>query len=413
MTPASAPAPSQTYAAAPVASPHHSPAPADSSNPARIEADIERTRAEMGQTINAISDRLEPAVLKEYAKEIIREAGDQARGLINDAGTQAKGLIHTAKDQASEAVHDATIGRVENMFNNVERQVSGTGSSVVDMVRQNPIPAAMIAMGIGWLFMNNRGQQAHHESRRDYRYQAPQSYSGRVYVPTGAENYGATGQYHGQGHSTTTHQHDVEFRDKRSSGDLTGRAREMAGDVADQAQRFVGDVGDQAQRVVGNVTGQAQDTAYQAQNLAGDMAGRAQETFADAAEQARYQAWLARSGFERFLDDNPLAVGAIALGVGAAIGFFTPSTRYEGELMGEARERIVEKAQETFVEAKSQVQDTVQEVVADVTKSDGPMGTNATPRHEPATGSMPTGSTAASSMPTGSARSSTSNTGNI
>jgi len=392
--PATAPTNGTATSTAPIAAaPAYRPmAEANPNSPDRIEAEIERTRAEMGQTLNAISDKLEPAVLKEYAKEIIREAGDQARGLIHDAGDQARGLITNAKDQASEAVHDATIGRVENMFNNVERQVNGTSSSVVDMVRQNPVPAAMVAFGLGWLFMNNRGGQSKNEFRRESYAEQPRSYGSRVYVPTGTENFGATGQYRGYGHSTTTQHPDYDAHDNRTGRDLTDRAREMAGDVAGQAQRVVGDVGDQAQRMMGDVAGQAQDAAYQAQSFAGDVADRAQETFEDAAERARYQAWLARGSFQAFMEDNPLAVGAIALGIGAAVGFFTPSTRQEGEWMGEARDRVVERAQETFAEAKSQIQETVQEVVADVTKSDGPMGTNATPKREPTVGSMATGS---------------------
>ena len=47
---------------------------------------------------------------------------------------------------------------------------------------------------------------------------------------------------------------------------------------------------------------------------------------------------LAQSGvLYEYLEDNPLALGALAVAVGAAVGFAIPSTRYEGQLMGEAR----------------------------------------------------------------------------
>ena len=45
-----------------------------------------------------------------------------------------------------------------------------------------------------------------------------------------------------------------------------------------------------------------------------------------------------------------MAVAAAAMAVGAAIGFAIPSTRYEGELMGDARENLLAKAEDTATE---------------------------------------------------------------
>ena len=46
------------------------------------------------------------------------------------------------------------------------------------------------------------------------------------------------------------------------------------------------------------------------------------------------------------LDENPMTVGALAVGAGAAIGLAIPETSKEHEVMGEARDTVVEKAQE-------------------------------------------------------------------
>jgi hypothetical protein len=43
--------------------------------------------------------------------------------------------------------------------------------------------------------------------------------------------------------------------------------------------------------------------------------------------------------------ENPLTVGALGVGVGAAIGLAIPETSKEHEVMGEARDTVVEKAQ--------------------------------------------------------------------
>ena len=53
---------------------------------------------------------------------------------------------------------------------------------------------------------------------------------------------------------------------------------------------------------------------------------------------------LAQEKYDHLLEQNPLALGAIAMAVGAAVGMAIPSTRYEGELMGETREQLMQKA---------------------------------------------------------------------
>ena len=53
----------------------------------------------------------------------------------------------------------------------------------------------------------------------------------------------------------------------------------------------------------------------------------------------------AERGIERTLRDNPLALGAVAIAVGAAIGLALPHTPVEDEWMGQAKERLVRRAE--------------------------------------------------------------------
>ena len=86
------------------------------------------------------------------------------------------------------------------------------------------------------------------------------------------------------------------------------------------------------------------DLAGRPQNKAGDLSSRTRDRASQLGSQARQQASRASGGFQRMLNDNPLTDGA--LGVGAAIGLAIPETSKEHEVMGEARDTVVEKAQE-------------------------------------------------------------------
>jgi hypothetical protein len=69
----------------------------------------------------------------------------------------------------------------------------------------------------------------------------------------------------------------------------------------------------------------------------------------------------ADGGLQRMLRENPLTTGALAVGLGAAVGLTIPETRKENEVMGEARDTVVEKAQEKAQEAQEKVQRVAEE----------------------------------------------------
>ena len=77
---------------------------------AEARRDIERTRAEMSETIEAIQERLSPTNLKEQVMEQVREQ------------------VQEAKD----AVREATIGKVENIMQSAGDKVYEARRTVVD-----------------------------------------------------------------------------------------------------------------------------------------------------------------------------------------------------------------------------------------------------------------------------------------
>lgn len=235
----------------------------------RTRAEIERTRADMSETVDAIQERLSPENLKEQAKDRVREA---------------------------------TVGRAQE-----------AGSGVVETIRQNPLPAALAGIGLGWLLVSARRSSG---SSTQVRYREREAgYPPGYDYPPPYENV-----------------YDERYQGGSSAGQAVGRARDK----------------------VGETTTQVQDRAGQAASRTQDRAGRL-------AEGARYQARRASGGFQRMLQENPLAVGALGVGVGAAVGLAIPETNKEHEVMGEARDNLVEKAQEKAQDAQQRVQRVAEE----------------------------------------------------
>jgi uncharacterized protein YjbJ (UPF0337 family) len=119
---------------------------------------------------------------------------------------------------------------------------------------------------------------------------------------------------------------------------------------------------DQAQATAGQVAGQVQETA-------GQIAGQVQETAGQFADEAQYRVSDARGRFDDILRENPLAVGAAALALGALAGASVPQTSQENRMLGEARDTLVDRAQEVAHETVDKVQ-RVAESVTDTAKDE-------------------------------------------
>src|SRR5215212_3410617 len=116
------------------------PGPDDQQETEEIRARIEETRAEMSGTIDAIQEKLSPDRLKEHAKEMVREA---------------------------------TVGRAEDIVSNAGQTAKGFSYDMLETIKQNPLPAALAAVGLGWLFMKNSNNSSQDRSRY-YQYRTDQ-----------------------------------------------------------------------------------------------------------------------------------------------------------------------------------------------------------------------------------------------
>ncbi len=283
-------------------------------SPEEIRAEIVTTRTEMSGTIDAIQEKLNPDRLKEQVVETVREQ------------------VETVK----ENIHDATIGRAEEMVSNVSDTARNAGSGFVDTIKQNPIPAALAALGIGWLWK----QRSSGSSQGNY-----STYGqGRISYTGGQPMYGR-GQAYGASYGERRGQMPYDGgQDDQSVGDRVGgvanQAKDKVGDVTGQAKEKVGDATDQAREQVGQLT-----------------------------DQVQYGAQQARWRFDQTLHDNPLAVSAAAVALGLAVGMSLPETPFEDKLMGETRDNVMEKAQSTAQETMQKVGQVAQQVQQTATET--------------------------------------------
>jgi hypothetical protein len=209
----------------------------------------------------------------------------------------------------------------------------------------------MVGIGLGWLFMNRRSGAAHRYDRyreqvRYYRSDQPR-YPGQGDYVRGV-NYYAGGTY--------TYGDDIAGQGQHGARGTLERAQETAGNVVNRAQETVGNVAERTQEAVGNVVDRTQETVS-------NVASQTQEAVGYIAGQAQYQAQRVEDRFQQALYENPLAVGAVALALGTAVGFSLPQTQRENELLGEARDTLIDRAQEVAQNTLEKVQQVAGDVM--------------------------------------------------
>ena len=207
------------------------------------------------------------------------------------------------------------------MANTTSETSKYVGSTTIQTIKQNPGPAALAALGLGWLVMS--GKKSGTQS------QTSPSYSS------------STSSSEGQGLS------GVGDAARSKAGDV----QQAAGDVAGQVQGAVSSATDQVTEKASGVAGQVTDTvtsaAGQVQETAGQVATKAQQT---------------PSKLRHMIEENPVPLGLVALALGGAAALAVPETRREQELMGEARDTLVDRAQTAAQTTVDKVTNVVQEV---------------------------------------------------
>ncbi len=262
----------------------------------QIRAEIEDTRAEMSQTINEIQERLSPEHLMGQVKETVREA--------------TIGKVERVMETISEATEPAmqAMGRAGTA-------IAETGRTVGNSMWRNPIPVALIGLGVGLLMMRRFGGNGGDG------YERPRVTGGRRRSMMMDTDYEAGEVRYGERYGSRT---DSQLGAHYGSQGTLHNVKETASDLAHRSTE-----------ALNNLTSKAKDTAS-------DLGTRCSE----------------------LMRTNPLALGAVAVAAGTAVGLMLPSTRFESEYIGEAGAGLVDRAQDMARDAIDKVQDAAQQMTA-------------------------------------------------
>ena len=299
-----------------------------------IRREIERKRQEMDRTVDELERRLTPAQMLDHALWMLRGS---------ETGTER-----------ARAVADG----------------------VVDFAKRHPIPVALMSAGAAWLVAESR--------RRDD--VGPGTYApaeGRVGPYMGdaldrgplrgdGDAYGTTA-YGGMSGDGAAGGESVVDRARSATGGLTDRVADATGGLKDRVADVTGGVGDRVHDAgdalrgrVASVGAGARDRldavregtrerVYAAGESVRSTADAARERSAELAWRAREEAALrarqARMRYDATLDENPLALGAAAFGLGLAAGLAVPPTRIENDLMGAKADALKGEARSIATDA--------------------------------------------------------------
>ena len=277
----------------------------------------------MAQERNEISASGETAEIKSEI-ERTRVEMSETLGQIQER-LRPDHLIQQAKDTVTEAA----TGKVRNIMHSagetatmVADQTKYAGRTAAGYVRTHPVQMAILAGGVTWWLLRGRDRSDEWE--------------------------GAS-----EGWSDTGYRSDIDsaYGEDRS-------LREKVGEYAATARD-----------TVGGYAASARETVSEAAEAARCRAMKASERVSSAAQTASVRAqetWRSAStSVDSWVHEYPLAAGAIAVAVGAAVGLSVPSTEIEDRALGEKRDQAIERARI----AARQVKDNVTQKVTDVAES--------------------------------------------
>ena len=314
-----------------------------STDTGEIERELDQTRSRLDTTMDVLQQKLAPGSMVDQAVEYFSEGGGVELG--------------------------RNLGR---------------------SMRDNPIPIALIGVGLGWLAWTNlRRGGAPGDSWNDPPWMQDNRFGGRLErdmdgrYRSGASGPDAKTAAHQPIPYEAAAQDDLATKAHRAGAQLqreTGEAEDAFQDRVDAARATVlgltRDAGEAAESFRRRVTEAMSSGAERVRSVVSDMgesAGRLAER-GQAAARDLYDYGAAATAGARdragsamgqmrdmggrtvdYVQEQPLLLGALGITVGAVIGLLVPSSRYERRVAGSLRDSLGETARQVAGDAGQRV----------------------------------------------------------
>ncbi len=322
----------------------------------RIERELAASRARLDTTIAALQQKLSPGELISQATTYFKEGSGMD-------------LSHT-------------IGR---------------------SLRDNPVPVALIGLGLGWLAMSGsrRGSLADELSDgADDVMNGRREYGGGAYRRTAPGRVPETAAHRSMPYQSglpgdlgarlqaagalrrEPEEDDGSFQDRvaTAKGAVVGVTRDLGEAAAafrDRVEQAVATASDGVRRAGRDAMALAGDAGSAVGDAAGSLVDRGEASLRNVYDYGRSTARDVRDGAgdavhraqdlgaraTAYLQEQPLLLGAIGVTLGAALGMLLPSSRYEREMLGEVRQGLRDSAAEAVRDVRDRAVSAAESVV--------------------------------------------------
>ncbi len=212
-----------------------------------------------------------------------------------------------SSDYVRHQMKDAWNKKIRRLNRETSQNFDIWRMKMLKTLRENPLPAALVGLGVFWLMKNSAEERS----------------------------FGS-------------------MRLSEGSGGWKDRGPSDETPVKEQVNEYLQEKKDQAYDHLSDLKKQAgQKTEYWKEEAGEKM----REAKGYVMEQTHY----AKGELQHLMENNPLAVGGVMVAIGATIAATLPNSRKENQWMGDSKEKVVEAV-------KSTVQTTVEEVKREAEK---------------------------------------------
>lgn len=235
-------------------------------------------------------------------------------------------------------------------------------SNLGNQVAANPLPAALVGVGLAWLISSTasgNGHNAGHTSKHSD-FDGDEHYPYARVTSGGLRRVSHKADEAGQWWSEFETFDGQRYRARANemgerAGHFTDEAGKMFSGFVDDAGNRIRDFQDEAGNMLSNARGWADHNWRELQRNVGNTIAGVSSAVRDAAHNVksggRYLGGTAQRQSDQLtrqivnlFDQQPLVAGALAFAVGAAIGAALPHTAQEDELIGEQADKVRNKA---------------------------------------------------------------------